>query len=178
MVKVLYKKEKGVSPVIATILMVAITVVLASAVYLMVSGYIGTSPSKPASLAITPQQLSNATELLISGGNISLSSAHPLIITISGGNLSAVVTFTISDNSKYHPTPSTTPPTSGGKDSQYVYYWIYAGATGNSNYLAGGDYILLGFTSGASSSEIVKPLSPGTTVTLSYNGATLYSTTL
>ncbi|MGC8689784.1 MAG: archaellin/type IV pilin N-terminal domain-containing protein, partial [Thermoplasmata archaeon] len=137
-----WKKEKGVSPVIATILMVAITVVLASAVYLMVSGYIGTSPSKPASLAITPQQLSNATELLISGGNISLSSAHPLIITISGGNLSAVVTFTISGNSNYGGSSSSTTP--------YVKYWVYAGATGNSNYLAGGDYILLGFTSGGS----------------------------
>ncbi len=33
------RKEKGVSPVIATILMVAITVVLAATVYIMVSGY-------------------------------------------------------------------------------------------------------------------------------------------
>ncbi len=163
-----WKKEKGVSPVIATILMVAITVVLASAVYLMVSGYIGTSPSKPASIAITPTQTSNATELLISGGNISLSSANPLIITISGGNLTSVVTFTISGNSKYIDI----------KAGQ-VSYWVYAGATGNSNYLAGGDYILLGWANGySSSSAIVKPLSSGTTVTLSYKGATLYSTTL
>ncbi|MGC8992805.1 MAG: archaellin/type IV pilin N-terminal domain-containing protein, partial [Thermoplasmata archaeon] len=51
--KAIYGKEKGVSPVIATILMVAITVVLASAVYLMVSGYIGTAPSKPALMAFS-----------------------------------------------------------------------------------------------------------------------------
>jgi len=37
------RKEKGVSPVIATILMVAITVVLAATVYIMVSGLGGTS---------------------------------------------------------------------------------------------------------------------------------------
>lgn len=36
--KKIYKKEEGVSPVIATILMVAITVVLAATVYIMVSG--------------------------------------------------------------------------------------------------------------------------------------------
>ena len=36
--KKVYRKEEGVSPVIATILMVAITVVLAATVYIMVSG--------------------------------------------------------------------------------------------------------------------------------------------
>jgi len=39
--KKIYKKEEGVSPVIATILMVAITVVLAATVWLLVSGYMG-----------------------------------------------------------------------------------------------------------------------------------------
>ncbi len=36
--KKIYEKEEGVSPVIATILMVAITVVLAATVYIMVAG--------------------------------------------------------------------------------------------------------------------------------------------
>ena len=36
--KEIYRKEEGVSPVIATILMVAITVVLAATVYIMVAG--------------------------------------------------------------------------------------------------------------------------------------------
>ncbi len=36
--KKVYRKEEGVSPVIATILMVAITVVLAATVYIMVAG--------------------------------------------------------------------------------------------------------------------------------------------
>jgi len=44
--KKIYKKEEGVSPVIATILMVAITVVLAATVWLLVSGYMGgTAPT-------------------------------------------------------------------------------------------------------------------------------------
>jgi len=46
MKQIIGTKDKGVSPVIATILMVAITVVLAATVYLMVSGYM-TGPSHP-----------------------------------------------------------------------------------------------------------------------------------
>ncbi len=44
--KKLYRKEEGVSPVIATILMVAITVVLAATVYIMVSGMGGGGTNK------------------------------------------------------------------------------------------------------------------------------------
>ncbi|MGC8585912.1 MAG: archaellin/type IV pilin N-terminal domain-containing protein, partial [Thermoplasmata archaeon] len=93
MVKVLYKKEKGVSPVIATILMVAITVVLASAVYLMVSGYIGTTPSKPVAMSfnIVPTSTSDVFEVI--NGNISITTSSPLIITIT--NSSGTTTITL-----------------------------------------------------------------------------------
>ncbi|MCJ2555797.1 MAG: type IV pilin [Candidatus Thermoplasmatota archaeon] len=43
--KYIRRNEKAVSPVIATILMVAITVVLAAVLYVMVSGLIGTGSS-------------------------------------------------------------------------------------------------------------------------------------
>ncbi|MBD6956410.1 MAG: type IV pilin, partial [Thermoplasmatales archaeon] len=81
--KVLYRKEKGVSPVIATILMVAITVVLASAVYLMVSGYIGTSPSKPVAMSFTVTSTSAYTQFQVISGNITVTASSPLIITVS-----------------------------------------------------------------------------------------------
>lgn len=42
-----WKNRSGVSPVIATILMVAITVVLAAVLYVMVMGFGGTSGQKP-----------------------------------------------------------------------------------------------------------------------------------
>jgi len=42
-----WKKDEGVSPVIATILMVAITVVLAAVLYVMVSQYMNTPPPIP-----------------------------------------------------------------------------------------------------------------------------------
>ena len=41
------KGKRGVSPIIATILLVAITVVLAAVLYILVSGYIGGTGAKP-----------------------------------------------------------------------------------------------------------------------------------
>ena len=45
--KNMWKKEEGVSPVIAVILMVAITVVLAAVLYVMVSGMMTTTSTTP-----------------------------------------------------------------------------------------------------------------------------------
>jgi len=60
--KKIYKKEEGVSPVIATILMVAITVVLAATVWLLVSGYMGGGTSSPLTMSLTYNaQQSNET---------------------------------------------------------------------------------------------------------------------
>ncbi len=50
--KQIWKKKDGVSPVIATILMVAITVVLAAVLYVMVSGYM-TGGNTPTSGTLT-----------------------------------------------------------------------------------------------------------------------------
>ncbi len=45
--KKIWRNEEGVSPVIAVILMVAITVVLAAVLYVMVSGMLGTTSTTP-----------------------------------------------------------------------------------------------------------------------------------
>jgi len=57
----LEKKEKAVSPVIATILMVAITVVLAATVYILVSHYTSVGATTPltASLAVDNEGTGN-----------------------------------------------------------------------------------------------------------------------
>jgi flagellin-like protein len=156
--KVLYKKEKGVSPVIATILMVAITVVLASAVYIMVSGYMGGAPSKPITLGVSPSTTANATQFLITSGNISVSSGSPLIITItspSGTSVSTQLTKVADPNS----------PPSG--------YTVHVYSVSGSQYLAAGDTITISYGSGSSAA----PLPPGTTVTFTYNGNVIYKYT-
>ncbi len=53
---IIRKDEKAVSPVIATILMVAITVVLAAVLYVMVTGLIGGGSSQPPTIQLGAQQ--------------------------------------------------------------------------------------------------------------------------
>jgi flagellin-like protein len=157
--KVLYKKEKGVSPVIATILMVAITVVLASAVYLMVSGYIGSAPSKPIALGVSPSTNNTATQFLITSGNITVNSVSPLIITISPPSGSPV-SITLTSVA----TPSTQPSTS---------YAVHVFTpTPQTKYLTAGVTIAISAGTGWTG-----PLSPGTTVTFTYNGNVIYKYT-
>ncbi len=57
------RNEKAVSPVIATILMVAITVVLAAVLYVMVSGLIGTGTTGAPTVEMIPTSTSEGYEL-------------------------------------------------------------------------------------------------------------------
>ena len=168
--KVLYKKEKGVSPVIATILMVAITVVLASAVYLMVSGYIGSSPSKPVAIGVVPTNTATATQFLISSGSIAISSSTPLLITLNqlSPGETAPVTIKITsatsgpisnDNIIYPPSG----PSSGLTANLY-------NPGSSSTVLGAGSTITISYNSG--------PLPSGTIVTFTYNGNVIYSYTV
>ncbi|MGC9166908.1 MAG: archaellin/type IV pilin N-terminal domain-containing protein [Thermoplasmata archaeon] len=164
--KAIYGKEKGVSPVIATILMVAITVVLASAVYLMVSGYIGSTPSKPASMAFVVSDNTTSTQFLVAGGNISVTASSPLIITIQNNSGIATVTLTSLTNSA---------PTTLGTYKVVVHVFTVTGLT----YLAAGDILAItGGKSMSSSGSWGLPLSPGTTVTFTYEGSVFYKYTV
>ncbi len=55
------RNEEGVSPVIATILMVAVTVVLAAVLYVMVMGMISSGPAPDVPLGLNQQAKSNST---------------------------------------------------------------------------------------------------------------------
>ena len=73
------KGKRGVSPIIATILLVAITVVLAAVLYILVSGYIGGTGSKP--LSFSP---SGSTPSTAGSGN-STSYYDTLSVSASSG---------------------------------------------------------------------------------------------
>ena len=60
MMKKSFKNRSAVSPVIATILMVAITVVLAAVLYVMVMGFGGTSSTAPSGAIAANEKLSTA----------------------------------------------------------------------------------------------------------------------
>jgi flagellin-like protein len=55
------KRQRGVSPIIPTILLVAITVVLAAVLYILVSGLTGSSSSKPYTVGFGSGRASTGT---------------------------------------------------------------------------------------------------------------------
>ncbi len=142
------KDEQGVSPVIATILMVAITVVLAAVLYVMVSGLIGTGTNTPNSIGILRTS---------SGGN--------WILTVSGttGTMTAAQVFMTISKSDGTATNTTnvalTALTMGSNGAKYQ----PAGTSGN---VAAADTILL--------SQTAWPAANGYRVTMTYSSSIVY----
>jgi len=169
--KILYKKEKGVSPVIATILMVAITVVLASAVYLMVSGYIGSSPSKPVALGVVPSTTSTGTQFLISSGSVTPTTTTPLIITVTSGSTTYSIPIKSTSGTFY----SNSSAVSSGN---FVKVTIYNSGGTSATSIGAGSTITISYgTPATSGPPTYAPLPSGSTVTFTYNGNVVYSYT-
>ncbi len=61
------KHEKGVSSVVANILLILITVILTISLWFVAGGYLSSISSKPTMLMATPE---NSTALLISSGSV------------------------------------------------------------------------------------------------------------
>lgn len=87
-----WKDRKGVSPVIATILMVAITVVLAAVLYVMVMGFGGDSDATP-KVALSKVDNGDGTYTIsvvsVSGGSIKFGEVQAVVspsdVATSGG---------------------------------------------------------------------------------------------
>jgi len=79
----LEKKEKAVSPVIATILMVAITVVLAATVYILVSHYTSVGATTPltASLAVDNEGTGSIAGTTVYYYNLTITLSTPVNLT-------------------------------------------------------------------------------------------------
>jgi len=74
---IIRKDEKAVSPVIATILMVAITVVLAAVLYVMVTGLLaGPGASKPNITFGQPEAVTNGFEFEVAGASQTKAAAN------------------------------------------------------------------------------------------------------
>ncbi len=86
---IIRKDEDAVSPVIATILMVAITVVLAAVLYVMVSGLITGPGNAPKSIGATISVSSDGTNYIVLFTSVPLNTANSTvsisISTASGG---------------------------------------------------------------------------------------------
>jgi flagellin-like protein len=189
--KTLYgKKEKGVSPVIATILMVAITVVLASAVYIMVSGYMH-GPSTTIFASAQLQQLGSSTQIMISnvqGGEIIISAGSPLIVTVSIP-ASATGSSAVTGNFPIGLNNLSSAPSAGGqatlksdKDSYMTSGPITLTGTlyfDSKSGVTAGSIITLTYTYTTSDgSTTTTQLPTGTTITISYSGNTIWTGTV
>ena len=171
--KILYKKEKGVSPVIATILMVAITVVLASAVYIMVSGYMTSGPKGPTAMSFTYTVNPSNDVITVASGNISISAAQPMTITITyNGNTGSATLTSLEKGGSIGGTTNniTTKLTASNSNLQGINVIIYAA---HANIFEAGDTITLYTSTGGTN----QPVPPGTSITIVYNGNTILSHT-
>jgi len=84
---IIRKDEQAVSPVIATILMVAITVVLAAVLYVMVSGLLVGPTGGPQVMGVTRQLSPDSTNwtLLITSSPTGLSTSGTTLTIVSPG---------------------------------------------------------------------------------------------
>ncbi len=151
-------KDSGVSPVIATILMVAITVVLAAVLYVMVSGFTH-SPGTANSAGLSESQ-NSAGNYTISISSVSASNIHLTSLKLVAGTSSALITTA--------PTATGTFSANlAGSGSIKIYFEVLSG--NSLTYLQPGDIFYVVGTAGTMS---------GTTVTLYDGGSTLGSVTL
>ncbi len=140
--------EQAVSPVIATILMVAITVVLAAVLYVMVSGLIGTGTNAPNSIGIL-RSSSGGNWILTVSGTTGTMTASQVFMTIAKSdgtstnttNVALTVLSFTNNGAKYQP-------------------------AGNSGNVAAADTILL--------SQTAWPAANGYRVTLTYGSSIVY----
>ncbi len=100
MKKYVRKKEEGVSPVIATILMVAITVVLAATLYLMLPKS-GPGSSNP-NVGLAPQISADGTTVTVtvssvSGGTVPLGTLGAKVINKDGTVATVTITLHAAD---------------------------------------------------------------------------------
>ncbi len=90
------KDAEAVSPVIATILMVAITVVLAAVLYVMVLGFGGTSQQTPTT-QLTKGTISNGVRLTLAAVSIETLWSDVTVLITDGSNNANWINITTED---------------------------------------------------------------------------------
>ena len=141
---VLYDKDKAVSPIIATILLVAITVILASTLYLALGGFF-TSTKTSATPSVGISATNTTTAPTSSGYTYTITLSSPSSNSIPYSATDWVVTIGGATYTVNGYTPSTTSPygtwTYGTLGKASSYYITVTGAT--STYVTGGTTLTL-----------------------------------
>ena len=133
MMKKSWKKKSAVSPVIATILMVAITVVLAAVLYVMVMGF-GSSPSNNPTAGFGPATAGTAgvetfTSASVTSSTVSLSNCKVNMVVGSAAGTAVAISSTSAKVISF----------TAGANTDYI--WLaYTNVQGN-GYVSGGDFV-------------------------------------
>ncbi len=135
---IIRKDEQAVSPVIATILMVAITVVLAAVLYVMVSGLISGPGNTPKSIGVAVTKSGDGTNWILTFTSVPTGLSNTttmLTVTLSSGGATGLTGLALSSS-----TLSGTTSLTSGVHAQY----IPATTTGT---VSAGDRVLLAVSS-------------------------------
>ncbi len=124
----MWKKKEGVSPVIAVILMVAITVVLAAVLYVMVSGMMPRTTTAPHVTFATPSK-QNSTIYYIDVAGVDRSESYTGYKAVLLVNGTSAITLSLSG----------TAPISGSGSGSYSYLTLKYSDVDGGTKLSGGD---------------------------------------
>ena len=162
---IIRKDENAVSPVIATILMVAITVVLAAVLYVMVSGLISGPGSTPKAIGVSVSRSSDGTNWTLTFSSVptGLSPSTTLFSLQSGSGSSLISSVALST----YPSAGSVVTMTGGSKLFVAYQTAVAGS------VSAGDVIRLGTTLAGTTTSTT-----GYQVTLSSGSTILYQGTL
>jgi len=160
----LEKKEKAVSPVIATILMVAITVVLAATVYILVSHYtsVGTATPLTASLAVDNEGTGSISGKPVYYYNLTITLSTPVNLT-NLANVHITVNgnqVVFSGNNNYKSLLATAEAVAGGSAPPIEYLVSNTNGVLENTYIQSGSTITI-----VSNTDL-----SGDTVSLTYTG--------
>ena len=135
---IIRKDDRAVSPVIATILMVAITVVLAAVLYVMVSGLITSPGSTPKAIGVTVGKSGDGTNWTLTFANVptGLVPSTTYLTILTGSGASALSAQALSGY-----TTGSVVTLSGSVGKVYI---AYQGVTAGS--ISAGDVLRLGTT--------------------------------
>ena len=151
--QVISKDDKAVSPIIATILLIAITVVLAATLVTILGGFTKGASGSAANASVSPIQFTNNTTSKSSPNNVYI---NVTAFSVSGGVSSSKITFTVTI------TNSTGTTTLTGNLAKVTSPYT---VTGPATFTGGSDYVISGYAGQINS----------VTVQLTYSGTVIYS---
>ena len=174
---IITKDDKAVSPIIATILLIAITVVLAATLVTILGGFTHGASSSAATASVTTQF--NSTGSTTTGYTTSIY-LNVSSFSVSGVSSSKIdITLTVTNTTGSHPGTYTYTGNLGGSLTSTDKYAVATiTITADPSSFTGGSSYVISITAGAIGAPLYQPTPAQTTsvtAQLSYSGSVIYT---